>query len=164
MPKLQRLGCILLPMVGGILAGFMFHWIVLRPGSRVIAARDWVGVPCRIASSDVVRVENAGTQTRYRADVRFRYSWNGRHYSSNRLEFMSGSTSRYPHQQESIVARYPRGSTATCYVNPARPHEAVLHRGFPSAMWWGLLPFVLLLLSIFGLAIAIAMEWFERTK
>ena len=63
----------------------------------------------------------------------------------------------YDHKQQ-LVARYRPGMIVTCYVNPNDPREAMLHRGFPARMWWGVLPLILLPCAILGLILGIILR------
>ncbi|MBK8000332.1 MAG: DUF3592 domain-containing protein [Verrucomicrobia bacterium] len=122
----------------GRVAGAVFFSFFLVIGSVVTylslcAARDGIARPTgrrRLAEFFPAMCKlTAAKSTTYSVDVLYSYEFNGREYRSNRYGFMTGSSSGYKGKAE-IAARYQPGAKSTCYVNPADPLEAVLHRGF----------------------------------
>jgi hypothetical protein len=123
-------------MVG---VGFLFVFFIL-PAIRVLEARGWRETPCRIVSSQVDEHEGSKGPT-YEVDIIFSYHAGGRWLTSSRYDFLQMYSSGYT-SKESIVRQYPVGSEAVCYVNPSNPEEAVLYRGYPQGMVFGLIPLV----------------------
>lgn len=139
--------------INAIIAGFVFlllgglgSWLILiRPLSGVLAARQWTATPCRVLSSEVQH--HSGKSRTYSVNIRYAYTFNGHAYESSRYDFMGGSSSGYEGKAK-IVAQYPPGSEATCWVNPQSPSEAVLERRFTSVMLFGLIPLLFVLIGI----------------
>jgi hypothetical protein len=82
-------------------------------------------------------------------DIYYEYEINGRKYQSSRYKFMPGSSSGYASKAE-VVGRYPKGSSAICYVDPQKPSHAVLERGATSDLWLGLIPAVFTIGGVTG--------------
>jgi hypothetical protein len=95
---------------------------------------SWVETPCVVDSSELIVTPGTSSKdkTTYRADIRYHYEFQGQPYSSNRYQFLGGSTNRRSIEGR-IVAQYPPGRKAVCYVNPKAPGESVIDRG-PNSM------------------------------
>jgi hypothetical protein len=124
-------------------------WLLIRPTLKVVAARTWNEVPCRILASEV-RSHRDDDGPTYRVDIFYEYQVNGQRYWSSRYHFLTGSSSGYEGKR-ALVRRYPAGTTRSCFVNPANPDEAVLHRGFTPMMLAGLIPLVFLVVGAGGM-------------
>lgn len=132
-------------LVGGVAS----YFLIIRPMAAILDARSWSPVPCTILSSEV-RSHRGSKSTTYSVDVFYEYTFNGQTYKSSRYKFMPGSSSGYDAKAQ-VVSRYPKGSSATCYVNPRRPSQAVLERGFTPDLWLGLIPLAFALGGFVGL-------------
>lgn len=142
-------------LVGG---GFLY-FVTVRPLLLFLDARSWPATPCEIVSSSVgthTSTESGSgsrssrTSTTYSIDITYRYTVGGREYRSDRYEVMGGSSSGRTGKLE-VVARYPAGSKATCYVSPKDPTEALLDRGLSPFMLIGLIPGLFFLVGVGGL-------------
>jgi hypothetical protein len=132
-----------------LLVGLAMTWFILvRPVLNIIEAKSWTATPCLVLSSEVR--SHRGKSTTYSVNILFEYEVNGRKFNANRYSFMGGSSSGREGKEE-VVARFPRGHTATCYVNPRDPTDAVLHRGWVPVMWFGLLPLIFVAIGLGGL-------------
>lgn len=117
-----------------LMGAAMLYFFTLRPLFRGMAARQWVETPCRIVSSTVKEISGSDSIT-YRPEIVFSYEVAGRRYQSSRYQLIEFSSSGRKAKAE-VVARYPRGKTAVCYVNPKDPADAVLDRDpIPSGLW-----------------------------
>jgi hypothetical protein len=108
-------------------AGLGFCGMSVRTAWQEVGERSWSAVPCTIISSDVG--EEGRSDTRYTWHVRYAYVYNGiRHTSDLYARDYRGSADYADAQRLQLGS--PANSQATCYVNPARPADAVLrHRG-----------------------------------
>lgn len=132
-----------------LIVGLAMTWFILvRPVLNILAAKRWTATPCLVLSSEVR--SHRSKSTTYSVNILFEYEVTGRRFKANRYSFMSGSSGGRDGKEE-IVRRFPRGRAATCYVNPRDPTDAVLHRGWVSAMWFGLLPLVFVALGLGGM-------------
>lgn len=112
-----------------------------KPVLGYLDARDWPAAACAITASDVEVVSGDDGNT-YRVDIRYTYTFDGQAYDSDRYSFFNAiATSARPSKQ-AVVDRHAVGSTATCYVNPAKPSKAVIHRGLSHVLWFALVPLV----------------------
>jgi hypothetical protein len=127
----------------------IFYFISIRPLSGIFSARQWPAVQCRVLSSEV-RTHRGNKGNTYSINILYSYVFNDREYKSSRYDFMGMSSSGYA-AKRTIVDRYPRGSTALCYVNPQDPTQAVLQRGFTPVLWVGLFPLVFVLCGLLGI-------------
>ena len=153
-----RSGCIVASAVAMLFAGLCVYLYLMRPASRVMAAKSWTPTPCRVVSSKVTVVRRSDSvRDLYKVDITYRYSFGGREYTSNQYDLMGDAGSGGVKGKERTVARYPPGRAATCYVNPANPREAVLDRGLPARTMWGIIPLFFLVISILGLGVSIFM-------
>lgn len=127
-----------------------FFFFFVRPVVKVVAARSWPELDCRILSSQVgVHSGSEGGST-YSIDIAFEYEWRNEKYRSDRYDFMGGSSSGRSGKEE-VVSRHPAGSKALCYVNPGDPSEAVLDRGFRPVMLVGLVPLLFVAAGAVGI-------------
>ncbi len=123
-----------------LMGSVFFYFMFLRPVWGIVQARNWVSVPCKIASSEVETIPGDDGAT-YKIAIVFNYTYDDREWQSDTYDFVTGSSSGRSGKQ-AIVDRYPPGSEATCWVNPSRPEQAVLNRDFRPAMLFGLIPLV----------------------
>jgi hypothetical protein len=131
--------------------GAGFYAAFLRPAFKILGARSWPAVPCVVISSEVKGHDGSGENgSTYSVNIFYTYQIKGREFKSNSYGFMGGSSSGYDGKQ-AVVARYPPGTRAVCYVNPEDPADVVLERGFTPDMWFGLIPLVFVLIGSGGL-------------
>jgi hypothetical protein len=136
-----------------LLAGVAFYLFFFPVLTDVHRASSWDAVPCQILSSRVVTHRGASrgtsrTGTTYSIDIQYRYELGGRTYTGNRYGFMDGGSDSSVKGKRAIVSSYKPGTTAECYVDPEDRSSAVLFRGYPRMLWFGLLP---LLVAVVGI-------------
>lgn len=141
------LAVIFFTVFAGIGLAAMFGFVV-RPLFKIVASGGWEATPCTIVSSEVV--ESGGKGGTYRVGVTYTYSYGGQTYTGTRYNFSFGSTSGRQGKAD-IVAQYPAGTQATCFVNPKQPGEAVISRGIPGDIWFGLIPLVFVVVGVGGI-------------
>lgn len=138
-------------LVGGIFAlvgaGLLVFWFLPTLAKSMASAR-WVETPCTVISSRV-KSHSDSDGTTYSVDIYFRYAVAGKEFKSNRYSLFGGSSSGYEGKAE-IVARYPAGRQAACFVNPDNPQEVVLKPGVGWAVLFGLIP-----LAFLGVGLAV---------
>ena len=139
-------------VVGLIFAlfGTGFSFIFIIPALKVLDARDWNEVECIIDSSHV-ESHRGDDSTTYSVEITYHYDIDGRTYSSDRYQFMGGSSSGRSGKTK-IVKAYPKGSTRTCWVNPDNPRDAVIQRNFTPIYFVILFPFVFVAVGLSLLA------------
>ncbi len=104
-----------------------------------LAARSWVETPCRILSAEL-ESESGTDSTTWRATARYSYTFNGENHESDQVGLSGGSDNigdfhRRVHRELSRHAPQPEAEPGApplppfrCFVNPARPEQAVLYR------------------------------------
>ena len=122
--------------------------LVVVPMVKTAQARSWVAVPCEVTSSQV-EMQSGEDGATYRPKIVYRYEYGGRAFESGRYDFL-GAYSSGRAGKEAVVDRYPEGLRTNCWVNPQAPEEAVLHRGMPGVMVFGLIPLVFVLIGAGG--------------
>jgi hypothetical protein len=155
-PKRQNpKGCLVLFFGLFFLMGSaFFYFIGIRPALKILEARDWPEVECRILSSKVGSHSGSKGGTTYSIDIVYEYERHGETYRSEAWDFLGGSSSGYDGKAE-VVARYPAGSTSRCYVNPREPSEAVLFRGAHAGLLFGLIPLVFVAVGAGGITFSL---------
>ena len=148
---------------GQCLAGLAFVACILTAALTIVwfgilKGPNWNGivprmkeVPCVVASSSVQRGGSSRTETLWRADVLFRYEWDGRTWLSDWYDFRKHGPEREYEEAKALIKEYPRDGAFTCWVDPEQPWIAVLRKEGPTANW---LWFVVILL------LAIALPFF----
>jgi hypothetical protein len=132
--------------------GMLIPFFIL-PALKVVEARSWQPTTCEIVSSGV-RTHSGDDGSTYSVEALYRYEIDGREYTSNRYQFMGGSSSGYDGKAEA-VAKIPAGNQAECFVNPDDPFEAVIDRGFGVDFLFGLIPLLFGVIGAGGLAFAL---------
>jgi hypothetical protein len=131
----RRFGAGLLTVIG---AG-LFIAFLLGPVRSAIQARSWRVAECKVLRSEVRRNSSSKGSDTFSPKIFYSYLVDGHEHRSDTYSFFESSGSGW--QSASRITRaYRRGSTVPCYVNPADPDDATLHRE-PSLGWLiGLVP------------------------
>ena len=109
----------------------------------------WVETPATLLQAGV---DHGGDQKRgetIRATARYRYTFGGREYTSERVALYTGKDNIGSYQRDRAreLERIEAGNKQlSCYVNPDAPAEAILFRD----LRWGFLLFKLLFAVVFG--------------
>src|SRR5215213_1213362 len=125
----QSAGCLVLFFGIFLAVGLALSYFILwKPWSQWLSARFWEETPCRIVSSQVAEVTSSDGST-YKVDITYTYAVEGGEIRGSSYDFTNMSSSGYD-GKAAIVARYPPGTQATCWINPKNRTESVLSRGF----------------------------------
>lgn len=122
----------LIVVLAVLIVGGTFYYLYRRKKQQVAAAASWPSVEGRITASAVLsereRNSSGNFELRYTPRISYEYAVDGTSYAGDRVRF---GLLNLAHEKASkdICARYPLGSTATIYYNPANPSESVLERG-----------------------------------
>lgn len=146
-------GCLSLFGLPFFAAGIFISWLYFSTIYDWWHAQQWVEVPCWVESAKL-RESRDDHDTTYESQARYHYIYEGTAYQSDRVSFgigadNVGSFQRDIHQELSQHAgKKPKGAEMDpaidggkafrCYVNPAKPEEAVLYRVFR----WQMLAFL----------------------
>ena len=122
-------------VVGGCIAVW---FLSIKPIAKTLDARDWPVVPCTITRAELEsHTDSDGTS--YSFDIEYQYTYEGKTYSSDKYSFiLEAKGSRK--SKVTIVNEYKKAEQPVCYVNPKKPSEAVLKRGFHKGLLYALLP------------------------
>jgi len=119
------------PLLGLLFLGIgvtALYFLGILPVLQWWRAQSWPAVPCRILESEVRQHADADGVS-YEARIRYAYTYDGVDYESDRIHFRDGATSDET-GRHAIVAAFPAGTEAVCYVDPANPDQAILLRTF----------------------------------
>lgn len=127
----------------------VFAFVCLPPIVHVLETRSWVPVPCQIVSSSMSAFRPGPQRGFYFINVVYNYSYNGRSYQSNRYRLRQfGGTKA---QKEQVLQRLSPGSSATCFVKPGDPSQAVMERDLNLGMSNELIPLAFAGVGIAGI-------------
>lgn len=127
----------LLPAIAGTI---VFLLVVIVPTWQLLSTLHWQPITCTVTHAEV---SSGQSSDHYRAELRYRYTFEGEVYESDRYRFIRIRTSDRSHWQK-VVDAYPVGSKQTCYVNPEHPEQATLKRFYFGLHWLIPLPFMAL--------------------
>jgi len=137
----QSPGCLVLFFGLFLAVGLALSYFILwKPWSQWLSARFWEETPCRIVSSQVTESSDSDGST-YKVDITYTYVVEGGEIRGSSYDFMNVSSSGYD-GKAAVVARYPAGTEATCWVNPKNRTQSVLSRDFSLTYLIGLFPLI----------------------
>lgn len=122
--------------------GLAFTWWLWQAGERAMITRHWVPVSGTVLASGIKESQfSPNDSIKWQAEVEYRYLYEGVVYHGSKLRRIEGPS---PHRAkaEAAAGAYPAGREVACFVNPARPSEAVLEHSSKAAfytLWWPLL-------------------------
>lgn len=119
--------------------------LAIAPLWRLASAQAWPETPAVVERSELVTHTDSDGTT-YSVDILYRYDVAGQTYRSNWYGFFGGSSSGRQSKLD-VLDAHPVGGEVTCYVNPADPTMAVLHRGWSWIMLLGLIPVAFVLVG-----------------
>ena len=144
----QGSGCLILFSLPFAAIGVgMGVWMAITVAGHLNMQR-WVETPATILQADL-KASHDQDSTTYRATARYEYRYEGRRYTSERVSLSAssdniGSFQRDVYRQLSECQQTHK--PFRCYVNPARPREAILFRD----LRWEMLGFQTLFMLAFG--------------
>jgi uncharacterized protein DUF3592 len=128
---------------GIVLPSLMFYFFFVRPARRVREAKSWRETPCVIVFSAVK--EDETDSGLYTILMTYQYAFAGRTYTSSRYSFSVLATAGSILKKR-VTRRLAPGTTATCYVNPNDPQDAVIDR----RLTWDMVSSAVFALIFFG--------------
>jgi hypothetical protein len=139
--------CVLFLFVGGL--GLSMSLTMIKAIWKTSRATKWPQVPCAIIASHL-QTDRSDDKMIYRPDILYRYESKGRTFVSSRVDFLQEGVNR---PDRVLLARFPDGSDALCYVNPRDPAESVL------APKWSGIHLGLIAIGLFITALATGALW-----
>ncbi len=145
----KGLGCLVI--FGGIflLAGIGAFLMQAAPLYHSLLANDWQPVNAKIISVKQTSSNSSEGGTTYGVKGSFSYQYEGRSYTSSKLNFSSGTDNIGDYQKDfyqRLRSAQRNDRSVTAYVNPNNPSEAVIDKGIR----WGMLGFGSIFLLVFG--------------
>jgi uncharacterized protein DUF3592 len=127
--------------------GLVFLGLMIYGLYGAVRTYAWDPAECLILESGVdEHPEAAEASEAYRFKVLYTYTVRGARYTSDRYRPGYSGSSDIGEAQR-LADRYPRGSRAACWIDPAKPSAAALRR--PS-LWFGFFVFLPLLFVAVG--------------
>jgi hypothetical protein len=124
-------------------AGALAYGLVVRPASAVARARGWDADACTVLSVTVRRL----SRNAYDLDLAYEWRRGDRSFRGGRFDFF-GRALEEPQDWAPVLERLRPGQLVTCFVDPARPDQAVIDRDWKGGV---LMPAVVL--SVFVLTL-----------
>ncbi|WP_457640029.1 DUF3592 domain-containing protein [Persephonella sp.] len=109
----------------GLITLFLFYRLV-----RVYFWKKSEGV---ILKSDIKKDSSTVSYDYYYPDVLYRYTVNGKEYTSNRIFLTEIASDRKT--IEKLVSQFPEGQKVVVFYNPLKPEDSVLKRGYHAGMF-----------------------------
>ncbi|MCB1277628.1 DUF3592 domain-containing protein [Prosthecobacter sp.] len=158
-------GCAVLFGLPFIVAGLAIGGFLYFPAITTWwSARGWEEVPCWIESADMKTSHSSKGGSTQKTEAQYRYRYRGQTYHSDEVGLTGGSDNIGDFQEKAHaqIRQFAGGEQPfRCFVNPARPEQAVLFRD----LRWGLM----LLTSVFpllfplaGFAVSVGGGWEAR--
>lgn len=150
--KRPSLGSGLSPLLVGVPLLAVLFWLFVWPDIAI--GLYWSPTPCEVLDGRVAESSHSDGST-YRAEIQIRYQMQGETVElwSTRA---SGAYSSGKGGKAEDVERFPPGASYTCWVNPAKPREAVILRGVSSEI-------ILLLLPLIFIAVGLRALYYSHT-
>ena len=92
------------------------------------ASLKWPTTQALIVRSQIKSTSSLGAKYQHSADIIYKYTINGKEYTSNKIiagDYSSGNRRR----AQKIIRQYRKGSYVEVYYTPGKPSEAVLIPG-----------------------------------
>ncbi len=127
----------------------IFAGMVVPGAMKYLSSRGWEQVPAEVIWS-AVRAEDGDDGTTYRADIFYRYEFDGRSFASNDHRLFGGSSSGRKKKQQ-LVDEHPPGRRFECWVDPGDPQRAVIDRRLGWGALFALFPLPFMAVGLGGL-------------
>ncbi len=128
------LGGFLFGLLIAVIGGY-FVFALYVGGKRAQKTRSWEEVPCLIIKSGVEEIRpTPNSPMQYQTVIEYEYTFRGVTHRGNRIKRVEGPTS-HRQRAEQKLADFPAGVSATCWIDPDAPQEAIL-RHDSMAPWY----------------------------
>ena len=112
-----------LAWVGWVFVSYLWHSY-----QRAATMDGWIATSCRIESLEVDSSQpNQRGFPKHRLQVAYRYTYEGRDYTGDRIKRLPTEASD-PRKLKRPIESYAAGTETVCYVDPADPASAVLKK------------------------------------
>ncbi len=118
-----------------VMAGSLFVRELWHSYQRAEETRSWTAVEAVIISSALITDRpTPHSPLYYRADLRYRYTLQGKTQEGSRIRRVEGPSSSRDKANDQLK-RYPAGKVVTCYVNPVQVDFAILEHSTKAALY-----------------------------
>lgn len=110
--------------------------------------KSWSEVNARLERAELV-IDNSGDSSTFSASARYRYEYQGKQYTGERVAIMDGSDNIGDFQRKlgyELAEAWRQQQPVPAWVNPDNPAEAVLTRD----LHWGMVGFLTIFVLLFG--------------
>lgn len=115
--------------------GAIFTGVLWRAYQRAAETRHWQPVEAVVIMSQLITERpSPHSPLSYRAEVHYRYTFNGVTRTGTKVERVEGASNKQG-KPKAKVAEFPVGRLVTCYVNPAQPELAILKHASRAALY-----------------------------
>lgn len=114
--------------------GLTFAGLGIKNLIEANASRDWPSTSAEVISAEI-KTGSGGPRNssiRYTPRITYRYTLDGKSYTSDRAAFVYSSSSD---KARAFIRRFPPGAQVAAYYDPADPSEAVLVREGYGTLW-----------------------------
>lgn len=158
---------VVLQLVAVVMIGFglfLFTILFLQGIFNVARSAKWQRSTCQVIESYLHTDQTSGTSSGsktpgYRLRILFAYTYDGKEFLSDRYDFIRWGTGGS--RLTRILQQYPAEAKVDCFINPKKPYQAVLNRGFTPRYLIGMLPLVI---AVAGLILFFVTAGFSRHK
>jgi hypothetical protein len=142
--KKSKAGAIYLAGIGLAVAavGAVFVYLLWSSFAQARATREWTETPCLVILSKVNERSAKNISKEFSWNVEYIYDFDGKSYSSKFHTPRAAKWSSSKKSVEELIAKYPEGEKAICYVNPEVPSQAILKhdsKGAGYSIWFPML-------------------------
>lgn len=140
-------GCLVLFAIPFFGVGIAATWWSIRLVQQFTEMQTWVETPATIKKAELK--SHSGKSDTYKAIAVYDYTFGGKQFTGERVAIDSGSDNIGGFQRrayENLKQHQNTGQPFRCYVNPAKPSDAVLFRNLRGEM----LVFYTLFATLFG--------------
>lgn len=106
--------------------GAVFVYLLWNSYSKAKATREWKETPCLVIQSRVKERSAKNISTEFSWNLEYIYDFDGESYASKRHTLRGSKWSSFKKSVDMLITEFPEGEKATCFVNPAKPSQAIL--------------------------------------
>jgi len=131
----QQEGCmfIVVGVLVFLMAGGIPYFFVIKELSKVIPTNSWTAIPAKLNKVKFEtyksRDEDGNTTYSYATVINYTYLWESVEMQGKRVSYSYRSSSDMEFHQK-FYAKISQAKSIEIYVNPSKPTEAVIVRGF----------------------------------
>jgi len=120
--------------------GLIVFILALRAIKKSKASSQWLTTEGEITKSGTTKdVDIERGYSTSNAIIEYKYTLNGKEYTSNRIYFGSSISMTGKEEKSNLLARkYPEFRKVTVYYNPENVKESVLETEAQSELYWGI--------------------------